>query len=107
MDKFEEDWRGFLEFATEEEVEAEVIGVDHEVTKDILVAFGGPTAYLRFIFNLNGVHSCCWDSLTSVEYHSNEVDYGVKTEWKHHYYDEEDMKVLWDKYKAYLEDYDD
>lgn len=108
MDKFEELWKGYLEPQTEEEIDGKIIGVDHEVTKDIMLAFGGSTAYLRFTFNLNAdVHRCCWETLTGVEYHTNEVDYGPKYEWKHHYYDDDDVEVLWNKYKGYVEDYDD
>lgn len=108
MDKWEELWKSYLEPQEQEDIEGEVIGTDVTVTKDVLTAFGGPTAYLRFEFNLNGnVHRCCWDTLTDVSYHSNEVDYGTKTEWKQHHYDNDEMEVLWNKYSYLLEDFDD
>lgn len=108
MDKWTKLYKSFLAKQDEEEIANEVIGTDWTVTKDLLMAFGGPTAYLRFEFNLNGrTQRCCKETLCSISYHSNEIDYGKKTEWRTHHYTSEEEDVLWDKYGFLVEDYDD
>ena len=80
-----------------------VLGVDDEHAKIVWLTVGGPTTYLKFIFEGT---KCNFETFKRAELHSNAVEYETNLGEDVYEYSTPDAENLYHEYESYISDWD-
>ena len=91
------------EFDTGEVLNDAILGVDTETSKIVWLTVGGPTTYLKFIFEGK---KCNFETFKRAEFHSNAVEYETRSDSDVYEFNTPDAENLFNYYEPFICDYE-